>query len=299
MTVDVPPPFAPHRAMDAFPAYFALAGQTVVIAGNGEGAAAKARLFDGSPARLLRIDGDEAFEPRTYEGARLAVIDGEDIVFASRAAQAARAGGALVNVVDRPALSDFSTPALIDRGSLVAAVGTAGASPMLAAILRGEIESRIPEGAGRVAALLHKMKDEVREAFPDMAQRRAFLREAAMGPAAEAAMAGDSDKAMAILRRAMAQPGARQGRLFLLDGSGPADLLSLRALRALAEADAIMADAACDPQVLVRARRDATRLPVDEESLEAQIAAGLKVVRITAGPPPALKGATVLPVARP
>ena len=166
-------------------------------------------------------------------------------------------------------------------------------------ILRGEIESRIPEGAGRVAALLHKMKDEVREAFPDMAQRRAFLREAAMGPAAEAAMAGESDKAMAVLRSAMAQPGARQGRLFLLDGSGPADLLSLRALRALAEADAIMADAACDPQVLVRARRDATRLPVDEESLETQIAAGLKVVRITAGPPPELKGATVLPVARP
>lgn len=285
--------------MDAFPAYFALAGQTVVIAGSGEGAAAKARLFDGSPARLVRIDGDEAFEPKTYEGARLAFIDGEDMVFATRAAQAARAGGALVNVVDRPALSDFSTPALIDRGSLVAAVGTAGASPMLAAILRGEIESRIPEGAGRVAALLHRMKDEVREAFPDVADRRAFLREAAMGPAAEAAMAGNSEEAMAVLRRAMAQKDARQGRLYLLDGSGPADLLSLRALRALAEADAIMADADCDPQVLVRARRDATRLSVDDEALASQVDRGLKVVRIIAGPPPALEGATVLPVARP
>lgn len=285
--------------MDAFPAYFALADQTVVIAGSGDGAAAKARLFDGSPARLVRIDGEAAFEPKTYEGARLAFIDGEDMVFATRAAQAARAGGALVNVVDRPALSDFSTPALIDRGSLVAAVGTAGASPMLAAILRGEIESRIPEGAGRVAALLHKMKDEVREAFPDVADRRAFLREAAMGPAAEAAMAGNSEEAMGVLRRAMVQKGARQGRLYLLDGSGPADLLSLRALRALAEADAIMADADCDPQVLVRARRDATRLPVDDEALASQVEAGLKVVRITSGPPPALRGATILPVARP
>jgi precorrin-2 dehydrogenase/sirohydrochlorin ferrochelatase len=285
--------------MDAFPAYFALAGQTVVIAGSGDGASAKARLFEGSPARLLRIDGDEAFEPKTYAGARLAFIDGEDMVFATRAAQAARSAGALVNVVDRPALSDFSTPALIDRGSLVAAVGTAGASPMLAAVLRGEIESRIPEGAGRVAALLHKMKDEVREAFPDMADRRAFLREAAMGPAAQAAMDGDGAKATTILRAAMAAPDKRQGRVFLLDGSGPADLLSLRALRALSEADAIMADPLCDPLVLARARRDATRLPVDEATLKGHAASGLKVVRITAGPPPMIDGAVVLPVARP
>jgi precorrin-2 dehydrogenase/sirohydrochlorin ferrochelatase len=147
------------------------------------------------------------------------------------------------------------------------------------------------------------MKDEVREAFPDMAARRAFLREAAMGSAAEAAMAGDTDKATAILRAAMAAPDKRQGRIFLLDGSGPADLLSLRALRALAEADAIMADARCDPLVLARARRDATRLAVDDQALAASAAAGLKVVRITAGPPyaliGALTGAVVLPVARP
>lgn len=285
--------------MDAFPAYFALVGQTVVIAGSGDGALAKARLFDGSPARLVRVEGDEAFEPRTYQDARLAFIDGEDMAFATRAAQAARSAGALVNVVDRPALSDFSTPAVIDRGAVVAAVGTAGVSPMLAAVLRGEIESRIPEGAGRVAALLHKMKDEVREAFPDMAARRAFLREAAMGPAAEAAMAGEAEGAASILRAAMAKGGERQGAIFLLDGSGPADLLSLRALRALAEADAIMADPGCDPLVLVRARRDATRLPVDEAALANGSLRDLKVIRITRGPPPLIDAAVVLPVARP
>jgi precorrin-2 dehydrogenase/sirohydrochlorin ferrochelatase len=285
--------------MDAFPAYFALAGQTVVIAGSGDGAAAKARLFEGSPARLVRIDGDDAFEPKTYEGARLVFVAGEDMVFATRAAQAARAAGALVNVVDRPALSDFSTPALIDRGGLVAAVGTAGASPMLAAVLRGEIESRLPEGAGRVATLLQRMKDEVRDAFPQVADRRAFLRDAVMGPAAQAAMAGDTDGAAAILRAGMAEPAGRPGQVFLLDGSGPADLLSLRALRVLAEADAIMADADCDQQVLARARRDATRLPVDEAALATHAAAGLRIVRITAGPPPAIDGAVALPVARP
>lgn len=284
--------------MDAFPAYFALAGQTVVIAGGGEGAAAKARLFQGSPATVILVDGEEAFLATTYIGARLVFIDGEDIDFATRAAETARGAGALVNVVDRPTMSDFSTPALIDRGTLVAAVGTAGASPMLASVLRGEIESHIPEGAGRVAALLHKMKDQVREAFPDMAARRAFLREAVIGPAAQAAMDGDAEQAAALLRGAMASTQTRQGQVFLLDGSGPADLLTVRAVRALAEADAIMADPDCDPQVMVRARRDATRLAVDADALTDQARAGLKVVRITAGPPSPVEGAILLPVAR-
>lgn len=271
--------------MDAFPAFFALTGATVVIAGKGEGAAAKARLFDGSPATLLRIEGEAAFDPASYAGARLTFIDGEDMDFATKAAAAARAAGVLVNVVDRPALSDFSTPALIDRGAVVAAIGTAGASPMLASVLRGDVEAQIPEGAGRVAALLQEMKDEVRAAFPDMAQRRAFLRDAVTGPAAQAAMGGSIAAARSLLREALSRPEAREGVVYLLDGSGPVDLLTLRALRALAEADAVMADEGCDPAILVRARRDAPRLEIgDAQVLAARAAAGERVVRLIAGP---------------
>lgn len=280
--------------MDAFPAFFALAGQTVIVAGDGDGADAKARLFDGSPATLRRVGGAEAAETASYQGARLVFIAGEDLDFAQAAADAARAAGALVNVIDRPALSDFSTPALIDRGAVVAAIGTAGASPMLAAVLRGEIEAQIPEGAGRVAALLHQMKDEVRAAFPEMADRRAFLRDAATGPAAASAASGDLDAARRLLREAMEAAGVRTGRVHLLDGSGPVDLLSLRALRGLAEADVVIADEGCDPGVLARARRDAPRrAPEDASALAARARAGERVVRLFAGHIPGVLAAVL------
>src|SRR4051794_27139319 len=138
--------------MDAFPAFFPLAGRTVVIAGEGEAAEAKLRLFDGSPAQIRRLTGDDAFRSISYQGATLAFIATRDDKFALAAAAAARAAHVPVNVVDRPVLCDFTTPAVIDRGEVVAAVGTAGASPMLATLLRHDIETRVPEGAGRVAA---------------------------------------------------------------------------------------------------------------------------------------------------
>ena len=113
--------------MDAFPAFFPLSGKTVVIAGAGEQADAKLRLFAGSPASVKRLDGEAALDPIEYAGAILAFIASPDDAFAEAAANAARAASVPVNVVDRPALCDFTTPAVIDRGEVVAAIGTGGA----------------------------------------------------------------------------------------------------------------------------------------------------------------------------
>src|SRR5579864_5342836 len=178
-------------SVDAFPAFFPLAGRTVVIAGAGEAAEAKARLFEGSPATVVQLDGDAARDPKSYAGAALAFVASADDAFAAAAADAARAAHVPVNVVDRPQLCDFTTPAVIDRGEVVAAIGTGGASPMLATLLRHDIEARVPEGAGRVAALFAGLQDEVRLALPEPHRRRAFLRAALTGPAAQAAMRGD------------------------------------------------------------------------------------------------------------
>eukprot|EP01030_Chromulinospumella_sphaerica_P015584 gene15584-15395_t len=104
----------PDRLMDAFPAFFPLEGRRIVIAGTGEAAEAKARLFEGSPAQIVRLEGSQAFLVGAYGGALLAFIAGDDL-FIQAAAGAARAAGCLVNVVDRPELCDFNTPAVIDR----------------------------------------------------------------------------------------------------------------------------------------------------------------------------------------
>ena len=123
--------------MDSFPAFFPLAGAKVVLAGKGPGIEAKARLLASSPAVLVRLEGNEALLPGAYRGARLAFVAGDDELFAQAAAAAARAAHVLVNVIDRPAWSDFNTPAVVDRGEVVAAIGTGGASPVLATLLVG------------------------------------------------------------------------------------------------------------------------------------------------------------------
>jgi precorrin-2 dehydrogenase/sirohydrochlorin ferrochelatase len=270
--------------MDAFPAFFPLSGKTVVISGAGEQADAKVRLFEGSPATIRRVDGAEALEPKAYAGAALAFIASADDAFAEAAAGAARAAGVPVNVVDRPALCDFTTPAVIDRGEVVAAIGTGGASPMLATLLRHDIEARVPEGAGRIAALFASLQDEVRAKLPEPHRRRAFLRAALTGPAAEAAARGDKAEAVKLLRAALErdQPGA--GMVQFVDARGPADLLTLKAARTLASADVLVCDEAAHAEVLALARRDAERSgPQSVEHLAELAAQGLRVVRLITG----------------
>jgi precorrin-2 dehydrogenase/sirohydrochlorin ferrochelatase len=274
--------------MDAFPAFFPLSGRTVVVAGTGPAAEAKARLFEGSPARLLRLEGEAAFEPASYAGAALAFVASADAAFAEEAAAAARSAHVPVNVTDRPALCDFTTPALVDRGEVVAAVSTGGASPMLATLLRQDIEARVPEGAGRVAALFRSLQAEVREALPEPHARRAFLRAALSGPAAEAAARGDMEAARAALREALAQGGPLHGRIDFVAGAGPAERLTLAAARALAAADVLVLDDGLDPEVLALARRDVERRPAAEASVEQLaelVGRGLRILRLTVGEP--------------
>jgi len=272
--------------MDAFPAFFVLAGRTVIVAGEGPAAEAKARLFEGSPARVIRLAGAAALASKAYDGAALAFIASDDDAFATAAAAAARKAHVPVNVVDRPALCDFTTPAVIDRGEVVAAIGTGGASPMLATLLRHDLEARVPEGAGRVAALFQSVQAEVRAALPEPHRRRAFLRAALSGAAAQAAMAGDMETARQRLREALAQGVPPQGMVTFVPGDGPVARITLGASRALAAADILAADAGVDPAILEIARRDAERLSPERatpQHLSDLTERGLHVVRVTVG----------------
>ena len=260
--------------MDAFPAFFPLAGRTVAIAGEGEAAEAKARLFDGSPATLRRLIGEAALEPASYHGAALAFValTGDA---AERAAAAARTAGAPVNVVDRPDLCDFTTPAIVDRGSVVGAIGTGGAAPVLATLLRTELELLWPEDLGHRAAVARALAGEIRAALPDVRVRRRFLRELLRGEPVSQAEARDRLSAWR----------APPGRVVELAAGGPAGRLRLETIRVLADADVLIAEPGCDPAVLAFVRRDALRLAAlgDCDAL-ARVAAGETIVRATAAP---------------
>lgn len=245
--------------MEAFPAFFPLKGARVVIAGEGEGAEAKARLLAGSPARLERVRGAAALATGAYAGAALAFVASPDADFCRAAAEAAKAAGAPVNVVDHPELCDFHTPAIIDRGQVVAAIGTGGAAPIVSALLRAELEAKIPAGLGRLATLFGRLRPEIVAAFPDLAHRRAFLRALLAGPAVAATEAGDDGKAEQLVRAELARGVAALGAIWLIAAPASRDDLSLRAARALAEADTLVLADGVATDLAVLARRDAPR----------------------------------------
>jgi precorrin-2 dehydrogenase/sirohydrochlorin ferrochelatase len=267
--------------METFPAFFPLRGKRVVIAGEGEPADAKARLLAGAPAILVRLSAAEALQPTAYAGADLVFVASYDAAFRAAAARAARNCGAPLNVVDAPELSDFHTPAIIDRGQVVAAIGTAGASPLLASLLRSELEILIPEGAGRIAAMFGKRRDAVRAVFPDLARRRAFLRKVLVGPAATAAAAGDEDAALEHLDRAIAAGGTALGKVSMIGEVAAPDLISLRAARVLAVADIIVAGPDADALLVNHGRRDAER-PGMEVATFDYLASAVRAGRIVA-----------------
>jgi precorrin-2 dehydrogenase/sirohydrochlorin ferrochelatase len=174
---------------------------------------------------------------------------------------------------------------VIDRGQVVAAVGTAGAAPILAALLRGDVEAAVPPGAGRVAALLKLHQDDVRAAFPDLPARRAFLREVLGGPAAQAAQDGDMERASDLLTAAIQGGGeAATGRVSLIVGEVAGDLVSLRAVRALGVADAVVSGPAGEALVRAHARRDVERSSDARAGAIAALArAGRQVAVVVAG----------------
>jgi precorrin-2 dehydrogenase/sirohydrochlorin ferrochelatase len=246
--------------METFPAFYPLKGRRVVIAGDGGGAEAKARLFESAPAEVVRLTGREALDKGAYAGACLIFVASDDEAFLRAAAAAARASGAPVNVVDHPDLSDFHTPAVVDRGQVVAAIGTGGAAPLLASLLRAEIEAHVPEGIGRIAALLGDQREAVRAAFPDLAQRRDFLRAVLAGPVGDAASAGDLVLASRRLSTAIAGGWSAVGRVSFIEAPTEADLIGLRAMRALNTADVIVTGKGSAAILASHARRDAQRM---------------------------------------
>ena len=242
--------------MDTFPAFIPLTGRKVVVIGEGEAADAKARLFDGSPARIKRMAQITAEGLADAALIFIALPDGPALQDALALARQTRA---LVNVVDRPELSDFTTPSIIDRGQVVGAIGTDGAAPVLATRLRQQIEALWPGRLGAVARLLKARQTQIRTRFPDLTARRRFLRAVLDGPVAARVLAGDDPGADAAFDQAVAVDTAPMGEVWGLVVGDTPDTLTLGQLRRLGTADRVVLEGEISPAVLAFARRDAPR----------------------------------------
>ena len=269
--------------MRFFPAFLDLAGRPALVVGAGEAANRRAELLARAGAVVRALP---RFDPADLAGCAIAVgadADEADVVALSTAAKAA---GIPVNIVDRPDLCSFITPAIVDRSPVVIAVSTGGAAPVLARLLRARIEAAVPPGFGRLAVVAGSVAQDLRRLLPDLARRRAVLEHGLGGRAAELVFAGREDAARAALLEAARAEAAPAGFVhFVGAGPGEPDLLTLRALRVLGEADIVLHDADVPTGVLDLARRDAARAVAREGDAARMAAAGQRVVRLVVGDP--------------
>ncbi|WP_424814145.1 siroheme synthase CysG [Roseococcus sp. YIM B11640] len=283
--------------MRHFPAFLDLAGRPVLLLGAGEALAAKSALLRDAGAVLREA---ARFEEALLDGCAIAVAAGapEEDLRALHAACLRR--GIPVNVVDRPELCSFITPAIVSREDITIGISTGGAAPVLARLIRQRVEAALPPLIGRVAALGRRFQQAVRTRLPNLPARRAFMERALTGTPAELALSGRQQEAESAFASLLEAADARPVGFVQLVGAGPgaADLLTLRALRALGEADVIVHDRLVSAEVLDLARRDARRIFVGKKrsahcvpqgginTLLVELAReGLRVVRLKGGDP--------------
>jgi len=198
-----------------------MSGRSAVVVGGGLVAARRAELLvrSGASVTVFASDlSDEFFDlsgkpnfrhvPRDpgvddFVGSTLCFIATEDERLTRAALNAARSARTLVNVADRPELSDFIMPSIVDRSPLVIAISTGGASPILGRMLRARLESLIPAAYGRLADLMGGFRSRVAAAIPSQAPRRRFWETVLEGPIAEAALAGNESAARERSRAAL------------------------------------------------------------------------------------------------
>jgi uroporphyrin-III C-methyltransferase/precorrin-2 dehydrogenase/sirohydrochlorin ferrochelatase len=253
-------------ALSGLPLFHRVAGQRVVVIGEGDAADAKRRLVE-------RAGGVCCGEPEAHH-ARLAFVAIGDAGKDEATAMRLKSKGLLVNVADRPELCDFTLPSVLERGPVMIAVGTGGASAGLAKQLRLRFEALLPQSLGKLADGLFAARPRLRERYPDPSERRraidaALTRDGPLDPLDENS-AGRVEEWLTGSGR----PESSRTVEILLTSADPDDL-TLRQSRLLGEADTILYDPEVPEAILARARADSMRYELQEAAASA---AGVTVV---------------------
>ena len=272
--------------MDYLPVFVRLRGRTALVVGGGQVAARKAEWLLKAGARVAVVAPQLAaelaaraaraelahvaapFAPAHLTGAALVVAASDDREVNAAVAETAHALEIPVNVVDCPELSSFIFPAIIDRSPVLVAVSSGGASPVLARRLRAQIEASLPARLGALARFLGRRRTAVKRALAPEA-RRAFWERLISGRTATEVLSGNETQAARSFASELRRTDGAPGEVWLIGaGPGDPDLLTLRALQLLQQADVILYDRLVPDAILERARRDAERVFVGKESGE-------------------------------
>ncbi|GLQ89257.1 uroporphyrinogen-III C-methyltransferase [Dyella flagellata] len=305
--------------MRLYPLFADLTGLPVLVVGGGHVAERKidmllasgASVLVGAPsltpalAQLAEQGKVEhyagTFQPTWLDHVWLVIAATDDRALNAQVAASASERRIFANVVDDPALSRFQVPAVVDRAPLTVAVSTGGAAPVIARRVREALETQLEHALGPLTALAQKHRARIMQRWPDLAERRAFYDWLHDGPVmALLRNARPDDAERELLEALNATASAAPKGSVQLVGAGPGDpgLLTLRALRALNQADVILHDSLVSVDVLALARRDAERIDVGKrcggrhtqqeqihQLLLDQTQLGRRVVRLKGGDP--------------
>lgn len=309
--------FAFLAAMPLFPIFADLRERAVLVVGGGDVAERKtlalleagAAVTVGAPAltpvlrelassgKLRHLDGH--FEPDWLADCWLIIAATDDAALNAAVAAAGEARRIFTNVVDDPQRCSFQVPSVVNRAPIQIAISSAGTAPVLARRIRERLESLLDHSLGHLAALAASQRQRIRASFPDLRRRRHFYDWLLDGPVAALLRQARPAEAEQALQDALAQAHPALPGSVTLVGAGPGDpgLLTLKALRALNEADVILYDRLVSDDILSLARRDATRISVGkrlggnhdatQDNIHALMReharAGRKVVRLKGG----------------
>ena len=307
-------------ALAKLPVFFDLRGKRAIVAGGSAGAAWKAELlaaagadvvvFAAAPGEDMRAivargaaDGSLALHEHdwtadVFAGAAIAVGDFEDETEAEAFRDAAKAAGVPVNTIDKPETCDFQFGSIVNRSPVVIGISTDGAAPILGQAIRRRIEMLLPPVLAEWAGAARDIRVRVMERLRPGAQRRQFW-EAFSERAFRNVKAPDPSLLDAMIADSRAGTACSNGRVTLVGaGPGDAELLTIRAVRALQGADVILFDDLVSDDILELARREAKRMMVGkrgrrescaQEDINALMLTlarqGKHVVRLKAGDP--------------
>ncbi|HVO22012.1 MAG TPA: bifunctional precorrin-2 dehydrogenase/sirohydrochlorin ferrochelatase [Candidatus Margulisiibacteriota bacterium] len=165
--------------MNYYPIFLRVAGRSCLVVGGGRVAEQKVESLLSAGARVtvlsprltprlqaLAVANRITHVERTYTegdlaGYLLACAATDDNGLHARIAAEAETAGVLLNVVDRPQLCHFITPSVVERGDLMIATSTNGASPAMAKRIRRELEESFGPEYELALTLLRRVRESL------------------------------------------------------------------------------------------------------------------------------------------
>ncbi|MBB1436259.1 uroporphyrinogen-III C-methyltransferase [Pseudoalteromonas sp. SG43-6] len=303
--------------MQYLPIFTKLDNKPVLVVGGGEVALRKCRAFLKARADVTLVAPwfcdelkehaqnndvtliDAFFDESHLDGKMLviAATDNDDVN--NNVFELANARNVFVNVVDDQPKCTFIFPSIVDRDPITIAISSAGTAPVLARRLREKLETLIPQHIGPLASLVGSFRDKVKQRFTSFADRRQFWEGVFDSSVVSKVQTGDTAAASVQLEQLLDSKLDPEGEVYVI-GAGPGDpeLLTLKALQLMQQADVVVYDFLVSDEIMELVRRDADLICVgkrlgdhsvvqeDTNQMLVDLAKqGKKVCRIKGGDP--------------